>query len=75
MFTAWLIDQIDDLGPQAEFGKVCWSDINNGCASTKFSASDWLHHFAEKHNETADKLSARLIVAFQEYKKEKTKEQ
>jgi hypothetical protein len=68
-FTSWLWNQVDDLGDQAGFARVAWNDVNNGCASAAFSASDWIRHFDEKHYDNRSDLTYQLFVSFQEYKK------
>jgi hypothetical protein len=68
-YTAWLWRQLEDVGPGHAFAKVCWDDVNNGCASTKFSANDWLLHFEEKHSDKKDKLISQLLISFAEYQK------
>lgn len=67
-FSEWLWFQVEDLGADAGFAKVCWEDVNNGCASSKFSSSEWVNHFAEKHKDNKDILIQRLIQSFHEYK-------
>ena len=73
-YTAWLWYQLEEVGPGHAFAKVCWDDVNNGCASTKFSVRDWLQHFEQKHLDNRDILIHRLIQSFDEFKKA-TKEQ
>ena len=73
-YTAWLWYQLEEVGPGHAFAKVCWDDVNNGCASTKFSVSDWLQHFEQTHLDNRDILIHRLIQSFDEFKKA-TKEQ
>ena len=73
-YTAWLWYQLEEVGPGHAFAKVCWDDVNNGCASTKFSVNDWLLHFEQKHLDNRDILIHRLIQSFDEFKKA-TKEQ
>ena len=73
-YTAWLWYQLEEVGPGHAFAKVCWDDVNNGCASTKFSVNDWLQHFEQKHLDNRDILIHRLIQSFDEFKKA-TKEQ
>lgn len=68
-FTAWLWNQVDDLGDQEAFAKICWDDVNNGCANARFSAKDWVKHFDDKHRDSRDDLVFQLITAFQQYKK------
>jgi hypothetical protein len=66
-FVTWLWDQLDIPGSTGSFAKICWDDVNNGCAHPTFSAPQWLHHFENKHPDSKDKLRAMLIRAFQEY--------
>lgn len=66
-FLSWLLDQIDEPTRVGRFGKVCWDDINNGCASTKFGPMDWRDHFNEKHPSTADNLNSLLVMAYSVY--------
>ena len=66
-FSTWLWDQLDIPGRSGSFAKVCWDDVNNGCASPRFSASDWLKHFDEKHAEKRDRLADMLIPVYMEY--------
>jgi hypothetical protein len=68
-YTAWLWYQLEEVGPGHAFAKVCWDDVNNGCASTKFSVNDWLLHFEQKHLDNRDILIHRLIQSFDEFKK------
>ena len=73
-FSEWLWFQVEDLGAESGFAKTCWDDVNNWCASLKFSSSEWVKHFDEKHKDNRDILIQKLIQSFHEYKKA-TKEQ
>jgi hypothetical protein len=66
-FTAWLWDQLAIPGPSGKFAKLCWDDVNNGCASVRFTAAEWVRHFRTKHPETQEELTDRLVVAYGEY--------
>lgn len=69
-FITWLFDQIDDLGPHERFAKICWDDVNNGCAHVKFSVKQWQDHFLSKHPESAPMLVELLIDAYARYQRE-----
>lgn len=58
------------MGNQERFAKLCWDDINNGCAHVKFSLKQWQDHFAKKHPESADILISMLLDAYVEYERE-----
>lgn len=68
-YTEWLWNQVEDLGSAAGFAKICWDDVNNGCASPKFSSGQWIKHFDEKHKDNRDILMYQLVQSFSEYKK------
>ena len=68
-YTTWLWSQVEDLGADAGFAKTCWDDVNNGCASGKFSARDWMSHFDEKHPDKKDILISQLIKSVNDYHK------
>ena len=68
-YTEWLWSQVEDLGADSGFAKTCWDDVNNGCASPKFSSGEWVKHFNEKHKDNRDILVHRLIQSFDEFKK------
>jgi len=66
-FSTWLWDQLDIPGRAGLLAKLCWDDVNNGCGSGRFSASDWLNHFESKHTEKRDALANMLIPVYLEY--------
>jgi hypothetical protein len=66
-FTSWLWEQLDAGGPSSVFAKICWDDVNNGCAHVKFSANEWLSHFKDKHSEKIDLLTELLLNTYLEY--------
>lgn len=66
-FNAWLFDNLDTPSRATIFGKIIWDDINNGCASSKFTAVQWRDHFEEKHLDRAKALTDLLILAYAEY--------
>ena len=66
-FVTWLWDQLDVPGGTSKFAKLCWDDVNNGCAHPTFSAPQWLHHFEDKHKEHQEALITMLLAAFTEY--------
>jgi len=66
-FTQWILELEDEDGVIDQFHRVAYSDINNGCASSKFDALAWKKHFYEKHAETADRLVALLSLAYAQY--------
>ena len=68
-YTEWLWNQVEELGSDSGFAKTCWDDVNNGCASSKFSSGEWVKHFNEKHRDNRDILVHRLIQSFDEFKK------
>ena len=51
----------------SRFAKLCWDDVNNGCALPTFSAHQWQNHFDKKHKNSKDKLNAMLLKALDEY--------
>ena len=69
-FTAWLWEQLDYDGPMYRTAKMCWDDVNNGCASTRFSAQNWIDHFESKHLDKKDILIDMTFTAYTEYLKE-----
>jgi hypothetical protein len=66
-FNTWLFDNLDTPSRTNVFSKLIWDDINNGCASSKFTAIQWRDHFKEKHPESKDKLTDMLILAYAKY--------
>jgi hypothetical protein len=66
-FSTWLWEQLDFPGRSGVLAKVCWDDVNNGCANARFSATDWLKHFDEKHAEKRETLADMLIPVYMEY--------
>jgi hypothetical protein len=66
-FSTWLWDQMDIPGPLGRFAKLCWDDVNNGCALPTFNAKTWLNHFETKHPESRGILSTALIKSYKEY--------
>ena len=69
-FSTWLWEQLDLPGRAGDLAKICWLDVNNGCASAKFSASEWVNHFEGKHRDKKEKLSDMLIPVYLEYLEE-----
>jgi len=73
-FITWLFEQIDLGSPSSQFAKICWDDINNGCASIRFNSQAWMDHFNSKHKDKSEILIEMLFRAYVEYRKEtKTK--
>lgn len=66
-FPTWLWEQLDTGGTTARFAKLCWDDVNNGCAHPTFNASEWLSHFKEKHSDKIELLTEMLLNAYVEY--------
>ena len=66
-FVSWLWEQLDTSGPSSTFAKICWDDVNNGCAHATFSANQWLSHFKDKHSEKIDLLTELLLSTYLEY--------
>jgi len=69
-FSTWLWEQMDVPSNISEIAKLCWADVNNGCASVRFSGQDWVRHFDEKHKEKKDRLINMLMLAYLEYLEE-----
>lgn len=70
LFTSWLLEQIDIPGDLMDISKVCYSDINNGCASSRFTPQEWVDHFNARHKDRSDILTQMLFIAYLEYMKE-----
>lgn len=66
-FNAWLYDNLDTPSRVTAFGKIVWNDINNGCGSSKYTATQWRHHFEDKHPDRHKKLVDMLLIAYVEY--------
>jgi hypothetical protein len=66
-FNAWLFENLDSPSRASKFGKIIWDDINNGCASSKFTATQWRDHFEDKHPEHKNTLTDFLVLAYAEY--------
>jgi len=66
-FTQWVLDLQDEEGSLDKFHKILYSDINNGCGSSKYDAIAWKRHFEEKHADTAQNLINLLSVAYAQY--------
>ena len=73
-YTAWLWEQLDEDSPLGKFAKVCYDDVNNGCASPKFSAGEWISHFEQVHRDNKDELISRFFTSFVAYNKFKKAE-
>lgn len=66
-FVSWLWEQMEDPGDVASFAKLCWDDVNNGCASPRFTAHEWIVHFEKTHKDKSDILTERLILTYAEF--------
>jgi hypothetical protein len=66
-FVSWLWEQLESDGPSTRFAKICWDDVNNGCANVKFGASQWLNHFEKHHKINKELLISLMLPAYQEY--------
>ncbi len=66
-FTQWILDLEDEDGALDKFHKAIYSDINNGCGSSKYDALAWKAHFEERHADTAKNLINLLSVAYAQY--------
>jgi hypothetical protein len=66
-FTQWLLALEDEDGSLRKFQSIAYSDINNGCSSSRFNALDWKQHFEVKHAENASELISILKVAYEIY--------
>ena len=65
-FYDYLEESLDYKGRTAKFAKLVFSDIDNGCGSSKFNAVAWKRHFQEKHTDSPQ-LVDMLLLAFIEY--------
>ena len=66
-YITWLFDQLDTSSSSARFAKVVWDDVNNGCATARYSTSQLLAHFEEKHYENYQKLSKMLTDSYVDF--------
>lgn len=66
-FVTWLWEQLDAPGDIGVCANICWKDVNNGCATPRFSASQWVAHFEERHHDRKDLLINMLVEAYKEY--------
>lgn len=66
-FSSWMWEQLENGDSTAKFAKICWDDVNNGCAHPKFNAAQWLEHFKKKHSEKIDLLTDMLVKVYTEY--------
>ena len=64
-FTQWLLALEDEDGVLGRFQKVVYSDINNGCASSRFTFEDWNDHFLKKHPDSAKLLISMLVTCYE----------
>ena len=69
-FIPWLYEQLDLGTDVSKFAKLCWDDINNGCASSRFSTQELVEHFSIKHKDKSEALTELLFTAFLEYTRE-----
>ena len=69
-FVSWLWEQLEDPGKTADFARVCWNDVNNGCASPRFTARQWIEHFESRHKDKAIILTEGLLETYAEFLKE-----
>lgn len=67
MFTTWLLDQDDREDSVGLLARTAKSDINNGCSRVYPYATDWLHHFKDRHSKQLPKLMEPLGDAYVEY--------
>ena len=67
LFTQWILALEDEDGVLQKFQSIAYSDINNGCSSSKFNALDWKRHFELKHAESASDLISMLKVTYEIY--------
>lgn len=68
-YTVWLWDQMDEDSPIGRFAKLCYDDVNNGCANPKFSAGEWISHFEQNHRDNKEELISRFFTTFTVYNK------
>lgn len=66
-FVSWLWEQMEDPGVTADFARVCWNDVNNGCANPRYTAHEWIDHFEARHVEKADVLVEGVLRAYAEF--------
>jgi hypothetical protein len=50
-----------------KFAKLCWDDINNGCAFRSYTPAQWKQHFIDKHPDSKDALISALTAAYIQY--------
>lgn len=65
------MDEDSHLG---KFAKICYDDVNNGCANPKFSAGEWISHFEQVHSDNKSELISRFFNSFIAYNKSKEAE-
>jgi hypothetical protein len=67
-FTAWMWEQLEENPtPLGDFCRTCWSDVNNGCASSRFTITQWKEHFELRHKDNSAKLNALLAQTYSSY--------
>lgn len=66
-FTQWVLSLEDEEGVLDKFHKAIYTDINNGCGSSKYDALGWKRHFEEKHQDTASNLINLLSISYAQY--------
>lgn len=66
-FSTWMWDRMEEPNRVGLFSKLCWTDVNNGCAHATFNAIDWMKHFEARHPENKEKLITTLAVSYRTY--------
>ena len=66
-FLTWLFEEMDTPSRLSRFAKVLYDDINNGCASRRFTPAQWKKHFETEHPERSKKLVDMLEIAYIQY--------
>ena len=69
-FYDYLEESLDYQGKTAKFARLVFTDIDNGCGSSRYNAVAWKQHFEQKHKDSPE-LVDMLLRAFMEYYKHK----
>ncbi len=69
-FYDFLEESLDYQGRTAKFARLVFTDIDNGCGSSKYGAVHWKKHFETKHKDSPE-LIDMLLRSFMEYYKAK----
>lgn len=72
-FYDYLEESLDYQGRTAKFARLVFTDIHNGCGSSKYDAVAWKRHFQEKHKDSPQLVDMLLLAFIEYYQAKRTK--